>query len=76
MHVCTHVIDGVCVLQWDPEPIEEGVDLLEIGQDALVNQIQKVGRWNVGSSKARVVLVECWISKSLVHQLCLDSILP
>lgn len=31
-----------CLLQWDPEPIEEGVDLLEIGPDALVNQIKKV----------------------------------
>lgn len=30
------------VAQWEPEPIEEGVNLLEIGEDALVNQIKKV----------------------------------
>ena len=40
--VCVCMHDWWSVVQWDPEPIEEGVDLLEIGDDALVNQIKKV----------------------------------
>ena len=40
VRACVH--DWWSVVQCDPEPIEEGVVLLEIGDDALVNQIKKV----------------------------------